>query len=74
MVCWVCFAWVKFRTADDAVKEKVLLMANVGSGYVKSNISAKLVALIKDKMSEVQAPCVAFLHDGLRLAVTGGER
>ena len=49
-------------------------MANVGSGHVKSNISAKLVALIKDKIFEVQAPCVAFLHDGLRLAVTGGER
>ena len=53
----VCFAWVKFRTADDAVKEKVLKVANVGSGHVKSNISAKLVALIKDKIFEVQALC-----------------
>ena len=34
-------------------------MPNVGSGHVKSNISAKLVALIKDKIFEVQAPCVA---------------
>jgi hypothetical protein len=49
-------------------------MGNVGYGHVKSNISAKLVALIKDKISEVQAPCVAFLHVGLRLAMTGGDR
>ena len=55
----MCCARVKFRTADDAVKEKVLKMPNVGSGHVKSNISAKLVALIKDKILEVQAPSVA---------------
>ena len=34
----------------------------------------QLVAVIKDKIFEVQAPCVAFVHDGLRLAVTGGDR
>ena len=67
-------AWVKFRNADDAVKDKVLKMPNVGSGHVKSNISAKLVALIKDKISDVQAPCVAFLHVGLCFVVLGGDR
>ena len=30
-------------------------MTNVGSGFVKSNISAKLVALIKDKSLEAEA-------------------
>ena len=74
MVYSLCCALVIFRTADDAVKEKVLLMGNVGYGHVKSNISAKVVALIKDKISEVQAPCVAFLHVGLCFVVLGGDR
>ena len=55
----MCCARVKFRTADEAVKEKVLNMSNVGSGVLKSNTSAKLVGLIEDKILEVQALCAA---------------
>ena len=63
----MCVAWVKFRTADDAVQVKVLEMGNVASGHVKSNISAKLVALIKDKELDVQAVCSVLFYGGLRL-------
>jgi hypothetical protein len=47
---------------------RVLASPNVGMGEVKTNVSAKLVALVKDKIREVQALCVALCR-ALRLGV-----
>ena len=52
------------------MQERVLASPNVGSGEVKTNVSAKLVALVKDKTREVQALFVVLCR-ALRLGVLG---